>query len=235
MLPNLPAIETRAGRLAIGATVRSTRYRDVQGLVTAIYWNCYHYAIEVNNRHSDDAGQYELLSAPTHQGFNYVNPHTQQLLSGQFEVLLPGEGDRIYFAETAEQAIALLAATIGLRDQAREVEYLKQRAAAGPVDELRWRGQAVGSLVGQLAYVSTGQPHPAPQFLVGHQVRFYGGHTTSIVSGLSLYKDRLNYGQTQWHYWPWLKVWSKSRIWRGSALAFRGFPFNREQRAQVEA
>ncbi|QKG54955.1 hypothetical protein [Hymenobacter sp. BRD67] len=200
MLPNLPAIETRAGRLAIGATVRSTRYRDVQGLVTAIYWNGYHYAIEVNNRHSDDAGQYELLSLPTHQGFNYVNPHTQQLLSGQFEVLLPGEGDRIYFAETAEQAITLLAATIGLRDQAREVEYLKQRAEAGPVNELRWRGQAVGSLVGQLAYVSTGQPHPAPRFLVGHQVRFYGGHTTNTVSGLALYKERLNYGQTQWHY-----------------------------------
>ncbi len=56
MLPNLFAIETYAGRIAIGATVRSTRYRDVQGLVTAIYWNGYHYAIRVNDRHSDDAG-----------------------------------------------------------------------------------------------------------------------------------------------------------------------------------
>ncbi|TVT36800.1 hypothetical protein FNT36_25135 [Hymenobacter setariae] len=200
MLPNLPAIETRAGRIALGATVRSIRYRDVQGSVTAIYWNGYHYAIEVNNRHSDDAGQYELLSAPTFQGFNYVNPNTQQLLSGKFEVLLPGEGDRIYFADTAEQAIALLAATIGLNDQVREVEYLKHRAEAGPVDELRWRGQAVGSIVGQLAYVSTGKQHSAPRFLVGHQVRFYSGHSTSTVSGLALYKDRLNYGQTQWHY-----------------------------------
>ena len=57
MLPNLPAIETHAGRIAIGATVRSTRYHDVQGLVTAIYWNGYHYAIDVNDHHSDDAGQ----------------------------------------------------------------------------------------------------------------------------------------------------------------------------------
>ena len=202
MLPNLPAIETHAGRIALGATVRSTRYRNVQGLVTAIYWNGYHYAIEVNNRHSDDAGQYELLSPTTHQGFNYVNPNTQQVLRGKFEVLLPGEGDRLYFADTAEQAIALLAATIGLRDQAREVEYLKQRAEAGPVDELRWRGQAVGSIVGQLAYVSTSisKQRPAPQFLVGHQVHFFSPHTTHTISGLALYKDRLNYGKTQWHY-----------------------------------
>lgn len=66
MLPNLPAIETCAGRIAIGATVRSTRYRDVQGLVTVIYWNGYHYAIEVNNRHSDYVGQYELFSLTTY-------------------------------------------------------------------------------------------------------------------------------------------------------------------------
>ncbi|GGG59906.1 hypothetical protein [Hymenobacter glacieicola] len=208
MLPNLPAIETHAGRIAIGATVRSTRYRDVQGLVTAIYWNGYGYAIKVNDRHSDDAGQYELLSGPTHQGFNYVNPNTQQVLSGKIEVLLLGEGDRIYFADTAEQAIALLAATIGQHDQAREVEYLKQRAEAGPVDELRWRGQAVGSLVGQLACVSTGtgKQHPAPKFLVGAQVHFFSPHTTHTVSGLALYKDRLNrYIQHQ----PVLRVWSK--------------------------
>ncbi|WP_223654098.1 hypothetical protein [Hymenobacter psoromatis] len=200
MLPNLPAIETRAGRIVLGATVRSTRYRDVQGLVTAIYWNGYAYTIEVNNRYSDEAGQYELLSPTTHQGFNYVNTNTQQVLSGKFEVLLPEEGDRIYFADSAEQAIALLAATIGLRDQAREVEYLNHRAEAGPVDELRWRGQAVSSIVGQLAYVSTGKQHPAPKFLVGHRVRFYSGPAPHTVSGLALYKDRLNYGKTQWHY-----------------------------------
>ena len=40
MLPNLPAIETRAGRIAIGAEVKSTRY-PVQGLVTAIVWAGY--------------------------------------------------------------------------------------------------------------------------------------------------------------------------------------------------
>ena len=40
MLPNLPAIETRAGRIAIGAEVKSTRYPE-QGLVTAIVWAGY--------------------------------------------------------------------------------------------------------------------------------------------------------------------------------------------------
>ena len=105
MLPNLPAIETHAGRIAIGATVRSTRYRDVQGLVTAIYWNGYHYAIKVNDRHSDDAGQYELLSPPTHQGFTYVNSNTQQVLGGRFEVLLPGEGTGYILSTPSSRAL----------------------------------------------------------------------------------------------------------------------------------
>ena len=199
MLPNLPAIETRAGRIAIGAEVKSTRY-PVQGLVTAIVWAGYFYAIQVDNRHSDDAAHYELLSAPTYQGFNYVNPFSQQATSGPFEVLLPGEGDRIYFADDAHQAISLIAATIGLKNPPQWVEYLMQRAEAGPVDELRWRGEAVGSIVGQLAYVSTRQERPTPRFAIGQPVTFYNGHTPNSVSGLALYKDRLNYGKTQWHY-----------------------------------
>ena len=44
MLPNLSAIETAAGRIALGATVRSTRY-PVQGSVTAICWNGHHYCL----------------------------------------------------------------------------------------------------------------------------------------------------------------------------------------------
>ena len=60
MLPNLRAIETRAGRIAVGAEVKSTRY-PVQGIVTAIVWAGYFYAIQVGNRHSDDAAHYELL------------------------------------------------------------------------------------------------------------------------------------------------------------------------------
>jgi len=199
MLPNLPAIETRAGRIAIGAEVKSTRY-PVQGLVTAIVWAGYFYAIQVDNRHSDDAAHYELLSEPTYQGFNYVNPFAQEATSGPFEVILPGEGDRIYFADDAHQAIALIAATIGLKNPPQWVEYLMQRAEAGPVDELRWRGEAVGSIVGQLAYVSTRQERPAPRFATGQPVTFYNGHTPNTVSGLALYKDRKKYGKSQWHY-----------------------------------
>ncbi len=189
MLPNLSAIETAAGRIALGATVRSTRY-PVQGCVTAICWNGHHYCLEIDHRQGDDASKYTLLSAPTHVGFNFVNPHTQQVLSGNFEVLLLGEGDRIYFADTAAQVIALVAAAIGLRAEARETAYLTARAAAGPVDELRWRGCA--GIVGQLAYVSTRQPHPVPQFLVGQRVHFFSGLTANTVSGLALYKDRLH-------------------------------------------
>lgn len=198
MLPDLTAIETHAGRLIIGATVRSTRYPNVQGAVTAIRWMDYQYSIEVAGQHSDSAANYVLLSPPTFPGFNYVNPNAQEATSGSFEILLPGEGDRIYFADTAQQAIALVAAAIGLDDPERETAYLTKLAEAGPVDERRWRGNA--GIVGQLAYVSTRQAHPSPRFAVGARVTFFNGHTTNTVRGLALYKDRLDYGQTQWHY-----------------------------------
>ena len=199
MLPNLAAIETRAGRIAVGAEVKSTRY-PVQGLVTAIVWAGYFYAIQVDNRHSDDAAHYELLSPPTYQGFNYVNPFSQEATSGNFEVIVSGEGDRIYFTEDAHQAVALVAATIGLKNPPQWVEYLMHRAEAGPVDELRFRGEAVGSIVGQLVYVSTSQQRPAPLFAPGLPVTFYTGHTLNTVSGLALYKDRRDHCKTVWHY-----------------------------------
>ena len=199
MLPNLAAIETRAGRIAIGAEVKSTRY-PVQGLVTAIVWAGYFYAIQVGSRHSDDAAHYELVSPPTYQGFNFVNPFSQEATSGNFEVLLPGEGDRIYFADDAHQAVALLAATIGLKNPQDEVVYLTQRAEAGPVDELRWRGQALNAITGQLAYVSTRQERPAPRFAIGQPVSFYNDQALTPVSGIALYKDRHNYGKARWHY-----------------------------------
>lgn len=101
--------------IAIGAKVKSTRY-PVKGLVTAIVWAGYFYAIQVDNRHSDDAAHYELLSEPTYQGFNYVNPFSQEATSGNFEVIVSGEGDRIYFTEDAHQVVALVAATIGLKN-----------------------------------------------------------------------------------------------------------------------
>ncbi len=195
MLPNLAAIETRAGRIAIGAEVKSTRY-PVQGLVTAIVWAGYFYAIQVDHRHSDDAAHYELLSPPTYQGFNFVNPFSQQATSGNFEVVVCGEGDRIYFADDAHQAVALVAATIGLKNPPQWVEHLVQRAEAGAVDELRFRGEAAGCIVGQLVYVSTRQQRPAPLFAIGQPVRFYTGHTPYTVSGVALYKDRRDHCKT---------------------------------------
>jgi hypothetical protein len=212
MLPNRQSIETAAGKIVLGATVRSTRYAGVQGLVTAIFWSGYTYSIQVDNRHSDEASKYELLSTPprTQADVNAqnLNPFYQFATSGDFEILLPGEGERIYFADTAAQAIALVAAAIGIHDQEHEVKYLTDAAAAGPVDELRWRGCTVPSSVGQLAYISTRKERPAPKFKLNDQVRLERSGTDRTVSGLALYKDRLNYGKTKWHYiyagGPWL-------------------------------
>ena len=203
MLPDLKDIETRAGRFTIGATARSTKYRNVQGTVTAIRWTGCFYSIEITGQpgtgpHSDNAANYELLSPLTWPTFNYVNPNAQQATTGEFEVLLPGERDRIYFADTPEQAIALVAATVGLDDQEREVAYLKQLVEAGPVDERRWRGNA--GIEGQPAYISTRQQRPAPRFNLGDSVTFYG-HTPRTISGIALYKSRENYGLTEWHYY----------------------------------
>jgi hypothetical protein len=198
MLPDLKDIETSAGRISLGSTVRSTRYQDVQGIVTRIYWAGFYFSIQVDGRHSDNAANYELLSPATVPGFNYVNPNAQQALSGKFEIELPGEGERIYFADTAEQAIALLAATIGLHDQEQEVAYLKRRAEAGPVKDMRWRGCAT-SCFDQLAYINSGQQRPEPRYQVGEAVSFFS-QIANTVSGIALYKDRRNYGRTQWHY-----------------------------------
>ena len=212
MLPNRQSIETAAGKIVLGATVRSTRYAGVQGLVTAIFWSGYTYSIQVDNRHSDEASKYELLATPprTQADVNAqnLNPFYQFATSSDFEILLPGEGDRIYFADTAAQAIALVAAAIGVHDQEQEVAYLTQRAEAGPVDELRWRGYTVPSAIGQLAYISTRKERPAPQFKINDQVRLQLSTTDRTVSGVALYKDRLNYGKTKWHYiyagGPWM-------------------------------
>lgn len=129
-----------------------------------------------------------------------LNPHYQQATSGALEVLLPGEGDRIYFADTPEQAIALVGAAIGVQNQDEEVAYLTRALARGPVSELRWRGYTRPGSIGQLAYINTAQERPAPLFASGAPVRFYFGITPNVVNGVALYKDRLNYGKTQWYY-----------------------------------
>ena len=59
---------------------------------------------------------------------------------------------------------------------------------------------------------------------------YFGFHLSNKVRTTLFERHRVTEEE-----WPWLKVWSKSRIWRGSLLAFSGFPFDGEQRAQVEA
>ena len=115
-------------------------------------------------------------------------------------MIVCGEGDRIYFAEDAHQALALVVATIGLKNPPQWVDYLTQRVEAGPVDELRFRGEAVECIVGQLVYVSTRQERPAPLFAIDQPVSFYTGHMLNTVSGIALYKDRRDHCKTVWHY-----------------------------------
>jgi len=197
---NLLSIDTAAGTITLGSTVRSTRYADVQGPVTAIRRQPGGASIEVSGRHSDFSQYYQLLAPPCPQAQEIFTQALVPVLSGRFELRLPGDGDRIYFAETAEQVLALLDLRIGLSHDFREQDL---RAVAGTEtsergDEVRFRGTYGG--VGQLAYVRRGQPRPAPAYAVGNRVCFYSS-TVATISGIRLYADdRRQYGATTWFY-----------------------------------
>ena len=118
---------------------------------------------------------------------------------------MPAAGDRIYFAETPAQVIALLRLTIGIHPDRvqEETDYLALAAQAGRCQELRFRGWF--GHVGELAYVSMGQIRPRPLFKIGSKVRFFNQAPDYTVSGICLVQPVRGvagepYGATVWHY-----------------------------------
>lgn len=116
--------------------------------------------VEVNGRHCDVADNYELVAAPKAVGQAIIGQAAQGTTSGAFEVLLPAAGDRIYFAETPVQVLALLRLTFGIHPDRvqEETNYLARAVQAGRCHELRFRGWF--GHVGQLAYVGMARLRP---------------------------------------------------------------------------
>ena len=109
MFPCLTYLDTPSGRLTLGATVRSTR-TTVQGIVTAIRPTVHElsgcsYRIEVAGRQSEPAAHFELVAPVPAELQQLLNQAQRAVTSGAFEVRLPQEGDRVYFADTAAQVI----------------------------------------------------------------------------------------------------------------------------------
>lgn len=197
-------IDTPAGRIHVGATVRHhTRSAQGTGLVTEIRPFAGTHRIEVNGRHSDVAELYELLAEPEPIAQAIIDQHAQGVTSGAFEVYVPREQDRIFFAETPAQVVALLARLIGVLPSRvqEETDRIARAAQAGKCSELSFRGSF--GTVGQLAYVSTGQGHPLPKFRLNDRVTFYSGGEARTVSGILLCKSSYGpqAGKPAWHYY----------------------------------
>ena len=64
LLPNWQSIETAAGKITREATVRSTRYRGIEAVATAITWTSCSYSLQVAGRHSDRASHCERSETP---------------------------------------------------------------------------------------------------------------------------------------------------------------------------
>lgn len=202
MRNSLPLLTTAAGIFQLGSLASTTRQEPYTGLVTAIRATGAGHSIELNGRRIDAAEYFRLEAGPEPVAHGLLHQHTEGVAGGHLEVRLPGENDRIIFCNTPEEAIAVLARTIGVREVAEEVACLKRALAVGPLDEKRWRGSF--GIVGQLAYVSSGRQRPEPRFGVGQLVSAFSPHSTYQIEGIQLLCDvynRRGFGALgEWHY-----------------------------------
>jgi hypothetical protein len=205
MFPYLEFLDTPSGRLTIGATARSSQ-SDAQGIVTGIQETHYDalssHSVQIDGRQWEPAAQVVLV-APVPADVQLLLDQAQHgVTSGAFEVQVCQEGNRVYFADTAEQVMQLLGIKIGIHPDfaVEETERLKAAAAAGLRRELRFRG--CFGISGPLAYVSSYQQRAAPLFAIGQTIYLYDGYTPYTVSERLLVKgDHAHQLPTgKWHY-----------------------------------
>lgn len=124
--------------------------------------------------------------------------------SGAYEIYIPSQDDRVFFADTREQMMQFLDDMIGIAksDWSRQ----QQQQTLTTIDTLRggitkwhqpWHGDR-----GQIAYVAAAGEASArkkPRFQVGDRVRFYMEAESYTVTGLSLKYHRVQ-NRTSWQY-----------------------------------
>lgn len=198
----LTKITTAAGMFQLGSLASTTRYEPRTGLVTAIRETGSGPTIELNGRDSDAADYFRLEADPDPVAEALLQQHTEGVTSGELEVRLTGENDRIIFCNSPEEVMALLARTIGVREVAEEIQYLNRALSYGSLDEKRWRGSF--GVVGGLAYVSSRRERPAPKFSLKETICAFSPHSTYQIEGIQLLCDvynRRGFGALgEWHY-----------------------------------
>ncbi|WP_139926481.1 hypothetical protein [Hymenobacter sp. DG01] len=198
----LQYVQTAAGIFQLGSQASTTRYEPRTGIVTALRDTGSGPTIELNGRYSDSADYFRLDAGPDPVAHGLLHQHLEGVTSGELEVRLPGENDRIIFCNTPEEVIAVLGRTIGIREVAEEVACLSQALQRGPLDEKRWRGSF--GIVGQLAYVSSRRERPAPLFSLKETISAFSPLSTYEVEGILLLCDvynRRGFGPLgEWHY-----------------------------------
>jgi hypothetical protein len=194
-------LDTTAGRLALGATVRSTT-SSREGLITEfVPTGQGEPTVMLNDRHGEQAANLVLVAPPEPTAEAIISQDAEPVLSGTFEVMVPGQYERVYFADTPEQVIRLLARLIGIRNVAQETADLA-RMAEGQAVDLRFRGSF--GIVGQLAYVYAGHARELPRFGLGQQVHRAGTQQADTVTGIQLHRRatprRHDGGHYEWFY-----------------------------------
>jgi hypothetical protein len=121
---------------------------------------------------------------------------SQPVLAGAYEIYVPHQQGRIYFADQPRHVLELLEVLIDLdyrvhRQRDPHGNDLAQRVAE--------REQVLQGRYGE-AEVRVGQHRPPPLYRVGQQVHFFGLSTSYQVVGIGLYEDYRQMGATTWAY-----------------------------------
>ena len=121
---------------------------------------------------------------------------SQPVLTGAYEIYVPTQQGRIYFADQPRHVLELLETLIGLDYRAH-----RQRDPHGSSLAQRVAGQApvLQGRTGE-AEVSVGRQRPQPRYRVQEWVHFFNLSTAYRIVGIGLYEDCRQVGATTWAY-----------------------------------
>lgn len=120
------------------------------------------------------------------------------VLTGAYEIYVPAQQGRLYFADHPRHVLELLEALVGLEYGRHRQRDPQGQALAGWV--AREPGLLLKGTRGE-AEVYPGRPRAQPLFQVGDWVHFFGLSTASQIVGIGLYEDPRRLEGTLWAYY----------------------------------